>query len=153
MKKVSLGSRIGATLGTLLIVTALAACAGVGGSTSGGSGSSQDITGNWKLVSGTDAKGGFTPGTAAVTFKLNGHSSGGRGPCNSYGATTTGATTGTISIVVGIHTEMACMDPELNSTEARFFAALDKVTTAALDSGTLTLTGHGDGLVFTRATT
>jgi heat shock protein HslJ len=48
---------------------------------------------------------------------------------------------------------MACMNPELNSTEARYFAALDKVTTAALERGTLTLTGNGDSLVFTRATT
>jgi heat shock protein HslJ len=158
MKKVSLGGRIGAILGTVLIVTVLAACASAGGSTSGGSssrgsGSSQDITGNWQLVSGTDAKGAFTPGSAIVTFKLDGQSSGGHGPCNSFGATATGAKTGTIAIVVGIHTDMACMDPELGSTEARYFAALDKVTTAALDSGTLTLTGNGDSLVFTRATT
>jgi heat shock protein HslJ len=178
VKKVSLVSRIGAMLGSVLIVAALAGCAGgaggagsggfptggssaggsgsgssgSGGSGAGGSGSSQDITGNWQLVSGTDAKGAITPGSAVVTFRFNGQSSGGRGPCNSFGATAKGTTTGAISIVVGIHTEMACVDPELNSTESRYFAALDRVTTAALDSGTLTLTGNGDSLVFSRAT-
>ena len=178
MKKVSLVSRIGAMLGSVLIVAALAGCAGgaagagsggfptggsspggsgsggsgSGGSGSGGAGSSKDITGNWQLVSGTDAKGAITPGSAVVTFKFNGQSSGGRGPCNSFGATAKGTTTGAISIVVGIHTEMACVDPELNATEARYFATLDKVTTAALDNSTLTLTGNGDSLVFSRAT-
>jgi heat shock protein HslJ len=149
-------------LGSVLIVAALAACAGVagsgggsgsGGSGFGGSGSAQDITGNWQLTGGTDAKGAITPGSAVVTFKFNGQSSGGRGPCNSFGATSTGTTTGSITIVVGIHTEIACLDPELNSTESRYFAALDKVGTAALESGTLTLTGNGDTLVFTRAAT
>jgi heat shock protein HslJ len=152
MKRVSLGSRLGAMLSSVLIVTALAACASAGGSGHSSS-SSQGITGNWRLVSGADAKGAFTTGSAVVTFTLDGQSSGGRGPCNSFGATTTGATTGAISVVVGIHTDMACMDPELNATEARYFAALDKVTTAALERGTLTLTGNGDSLVFTRATT
>jgi heat shock protein HslJ len=169
MNRASLVSRLGAMLGSVLIVAALAGCAAVGdggsgsggsgsagsgsgSSGSGGSGSSQDLTGNWQLVSGADAKGVITPGSAVVTFKFNGQSSGGRGPCNSFGATAKGTTTGAISIVVGIHTEMACVDPELNSTESRYFAALDKVTTAALDSGTLTLTGNGDSLVFSRAT-
>jgi heat shock protein HslJ len=179
MNQVSLRSRIGAMLGSVLIVTALAACAspvgvgsggsgggsggsgsggsssggasGSGSSGSGGSGSPQDITGNWQLVSGTDAKGNMTPGGATVTFTFNGQSSGGHGPCNSFGATATGTTTGTIAIVVGIHTEMACLDPELNATENRYFAALDKVTSASLDSDTLTLTGDGDSLVFSRA--
>ncbi|MDQ1546359.1 MAG: hypothetical protein QOH69_1263 [Actinomycetota bacterium] len=160
MKKVSLLSRIGAMLGSVLIVTALAACASAGGGSghggSGpdgpGSGSPEDITGNWKLVGGTDAKGDITSGSAVVTFTFNGQSSGGHGPCNSFGATATGTTTGTIAIVVGIHTEIACVDPELNANESRYFAALDKVTTAALDNGRLTLTGDGDTLTFTRAT-
>jgi heat shock protein HslJ len=166
MNKVSLLNRIGAMLGSVLIVTTLAACAGAGGGTgspepggsgaggsTGGSGSrsSQDITGNWQLVGGTDAKGDITPGGAVVTFTFNGHSSGGHGPCNSFGATATGTTTGTIAIVVGIHTEIACVDPELNANESRYFAALDKVTTAALANGRLTLTGDGDTLTFTRA--
>jgi heat shock protein HslJ len=146
-------------LGSVLIVTALAACASAGasggsggGARSGGTpGSAQDITGSWQLVSGTDAKGAITAGDATVTFTFNGRSSGGHGPCNSFGATSTGTTTGPITIVVGIHTEIACVDPELNATEPRYFAALDKVTTASLDNGTLTLTGNGDTLTFTRA--
>jgi heat shock protein HslJ len=159
------GAVVRAVLVTALVTIALGGCAGATGSGSGGSGSggsgsggsgsggsgSDDVTGNWQLVSGTDEKGVITPGPAVVTFKLNGASSGGHGPCNSFGATTKGTTIGTITIVVGIHTEMACVDPDLNTTEARYFAALDKVTSAALDHGTLTLSGDGDTLVFTKA--
>ena len=137
-----------------MLVVALAGCAAaVGGGSGGGqTGSPSDITGRWQLVSGTDAKGPITPGSAVVTFTVNGASSGGRGPCNSFGATTRGATTGTIAIVVGIHTEIACVDPDLMTTETRYFAALDKVTTATLADGTLTLSGNGDTLVFSEAT-
>ena len=159
--------RIGSVLGALtcaaIVIAALAGCAtaangggsgggsGAGGSGAGGSGSSHDITGNWQLVSGTDAKGAITPGAATVTFAFNGASSGGHGPCNSFGATAQGTTTGTIHIVVGIHTDMACVDPDLNTTESRYFAALDAVTKASIDGGTLTLSGGDDSLVFTRS--
>ena len=161
----TIGSRVEALLGagllTLLVVLALSGCAGAtrtgggsstGGSGTGGPGSPRDITGTWQLVSGTDATGAITPRTALVTFTFNGESSGGRGPCNSFGAIAEGTTTGTTRIVVGIHTEMACVDPDLNTTESRYFAALGQITKAALDDGTLTLTGGGDSLVFTRAT-
>jgi heat shock protein HslJ len=151
-------TRIGAWLGTALIVISLAGCAAASGGSGSDSGSGspapgRDITGNWQLVSGTDATGDITPGKAVVTFKFDGSTSGGRGPCNSFGATAKGTTIGTISIVVGIHTEMACVDADLNTTEGRYFAALDKMTKASLANETLTLTGDGDSLVFTRATT
>jgi heat shock protein HslJ len=120
------------------------------GSSSSGSGSSASIRGTWKLTSGTDSTGAISPGTANVTLKVNGGSSGGHGPCNSFGADVTGTTTGAITIVVGIHTDMACVDPDLNTTETRYFAALDAVSKAALTSETLTLSGGGDTLVFSR---
>jgi heat shock protein HslJ len=164
MNSRSLSGRLVALLGSALLVLALAGCAGAvgtgdgsgnsstGGGSTSGSGTAQSITGSWQLTSGTDAQGAMTLGTAAVTFTINGASSGGRGGCNAFGAKTTGSTTGAITIVVGIHTDMACVDPDIMSTEGRYFAALDKVTNAALDNGTLTLTGGGDTLVFSKAT-
>jgi heat shock protein HslJ len=157
-------NRIATLLCSTLVAISLAGCAagtgggsgpggsGAGGSGAGGSGASRTITGSWQLLSGTDAKGAITPGAARVTFTINGKSSGGRGPCNAFGATTRGTTTSTISIVVDIHTDMACVEPDQNTTESRYFAALNTVTRAALDNGTLTLSGGGDSLVFTRAT-
>ena len=142
-------------LGAAAITVMLAGCASgrVSGGTGGrsGTGSSHDINGAWQLVSGSDETGTITPGNAMVTFTFNGQSSGGHGPCNSFGATATGTTTGPVSIRVGIHTEMACVESELNTTETRYFAALDKVTTADLRAGTLVLSGAGDTLNFTRA--
>jgi heat shock protein HslJ len=104
------------------------------------------------LVTGSDAKGTFTPGSATVTLDLNGARSGGKGPCNAFGAKTSASTTGPIAIILGIRTEMACAEPELNTTEARYFAALGLVKTAAIASGRLSLTGGGDSLVFVRST-
>jgi heat shock protein HslJ len=134
-----------AVLAAALLLVALAGCARASHSSP-----ARNIGGNWQLVSGTDATGGITPGQAIVTFKFDGANSSGRGPCNSFGATAKGSTTGSISIVVGIHTEMACVDAGLNATEGRYFAALDKVRKATLEKETLTLSGGGARLVFTR---
>jgi heat shock protein HslJ len=147
MNRAGIAARAASWLGATLLVVALAGCAAATGA-----GSGQDITGNWRLVSGTDATGDITPGKAVVTLTIDGDSSGGHGPCNSFGATTAATTTGTISIVVGIHTEMACVDAELNTTESRYFAALGTVTRASLEKKKLTLAGDGDMLVFTKAT-
>ena len=111
-----------------------------------------DPTGTWAPVSGTDATGTITRGTAPVTFTFKGTSSGGRGPCNSFGATATGTTTGSIHIEVGIHTNMAGLGPQVNSTESRYFAALDAVTTAAPKGESLSLTEQGASLVFQQST-
>jgi heat shock protein HslJ len=146
----SLSGRLVALLGSALLALALAGCAGAVG-TGGGAAASRSITGSWQLTRGTDAKGAMTLGASAVTLTINGASSGGRGGCNAFGAKTTGSTTGTISIVVGIHTDMACVDPDIMSTEGRYFAALDTVTNASLANGKLTLTGGGDTLVFSKA--
>jgi heat shock protein HslJ len=164
MNSRSLSGLLAALLGSALVVLVLAGCAGAIGTGGGGTppsgtgtgtgtGTVQSITGSWRLTSGTDAKGAMTLGTSAVTLTINGPSSGGRGGCNAFGAKTTGTTTGTIRVEVGIHTDMACVDPDIMSTESRYFAALDKVTNAALDNGILTLTGGGDTLVFGKAST
>jgi heat shock protein HslJ len=168
-------NRLAVLLWSAVLAMTLAGCASAAGGGSGGPGSSstgstapsgpggspapgtggsasQDITGGWQLVSGTDSKGAISPGAAAVTFTINGTSSGGHGPCNSFGATTRGSTTGQIDISIGIHTDIACVDPDVMTTESRYFAALNRVTNAALADGTLTLSGGGDTLVFSKGT-
>ena len=144
--------RIVALLGAIVLVIVLAGCASPRAG-DGGTGQTQSITGTWQLASGSDGTGTILPGEATVTFIFNGQNSGGHGPCNSFGATSTGTTTGPVTITLGIHTEMACVggDPDPNTTEARYFAALDKITTAAMTNGKLVLTGGGDSLQFTRA--
>ncbi len=165
------GRRIGGTATALLIAILVAGCAsatsgggsgaggsgpggsGPGGSGPGGSSSVESITGTWQLIRGTDSKGTISPGTAEITLKLDGKSSGGHGPCNAFGATASSGTTGAISIRVGIHTDMACAEAVLNTTEARYFAALGTVTAASIANSQLMLSGDGDTLLFARATT
>ncbi|HEY1529801.1 MAG TPA: META domain-containing protein [Galbitalea sp.] len=158
-----LAARATVLVGATALVLLLAGCATAVGSGGGGNSPSptptatvaptpgaRDITGKWYLVSGTDAKGAISPGGTDVTFTFNGASSGGHSTCNSFGANAIGTTAGPVTIVIGIHTEIACVDPELMTTEDRYFAALGKVDTASVIDGTLTLSGAGDTLVFQR---
>ncbi len=164
-----MSARIRATVAVsaILAVLALAGCAsptvsgggsgaggsGAGGSGPGGSSTTTPITGNWSLLSGTDSKGAITPpDQATVTLKLDGRSSGGRGPCNAFGAMASASTTGPLTITLGVHTDMACVEPDYNTTEARYFAALGAIRSASVAGGKLTLTGGGDTLVFARET-
>jgi heat shock protein HslJ len=161
-------SRILIGLLAFVLAIALGGCAAApgggtssGGSSSGGptgggptgtsSASPQSILGSWQLVSGTDANGTFSPDGATVILRLDGAKSGGQGPCNAYGATETGSTTGPISIRLGIRTMMACAEAARNVVESRYFAALGKVSHAALADGKLTLSGRDVSLVFTMA--
>jgi heat shock protein HslJ len=163
-------SRILLGLSAFVLAIALGGCAAASGGAGGGSGggpsggssgtssdtpsaSPQSILGTWQLVSGSDAAGALSPGDATVILKLDGDKSGGQGPCNAFGATETASTTGPISIRVGIHTDMACAEAAKNVIETRYFAALGKVSRAALADGKLTLTGGGVSLVFSRAST
>jgi heat shock protein HslJ len=152
-------SRILLGLAAVAIAVAVGGCASATGG--GGYGSSgtpspsaataQSILGTWQLASGTTANGSISPDGSTVTLKLDGAHSGGQGPCNSFGATETGSTTGKISIRVGIRTMMACAEAARNVTESNYFAALGKVTDASIASGNLTLTGGGVSLDFTKA--
>ena len=143
-----------AVIAGVILAVLLAGCAAAPGSGStGGSSSPAPIAQTWRFVTGTDANGTFSPDGAAVTLKIDGVHSGGQGPCNAFGAKVTGSVTGPISIVVGIHTMMACSEAIRNITESRYFAALGKVTRSSISSGDLTLTGHGVRLVFARART
>jgi heat shock protein HslJ len=147
--------RLLALLGMALLAVVLAGCAGAragdSGNGQGGTSQPQTITGTWQLVRGSDTSGTFLPGGAVVTFTFDGKTSGGHGPCNSFGATTAATTTGPVSITMGIHTDMACVDDDLNNAESRYFDALGKVSSAAIADGMLTLSGDGDSLQFTRA--
>lgn len=151
-------NRILLGLAAVAIAVAVGGCASTSGGGYGGSGgpsppaaTPQSILGTWQLVGGTTANGSISPDGSTVTLKLDGAHSGGHGPCNSFGATETGSTTGKISIRVGIRTMMACAEAARNVTESNYFAALGKVTDASLASGNLTLTGGGVSLVFTKA--
>jgi heat shock protein HslJ len=108
------------------------------------------LSGDWQLVSGTDSTGAITPGGAVVTLVFAGTQVHGNGSCNAFGATASAAITGPLTIRVGIHTEMACSQAARNATESRYFAALGRVTAAAIADNQLTLTGGGDTLVFSR---
>ena len=139
-----------------ILTVLLAGCAASSGDGSSGGSSSPSpspIAQTWRFVTGTDANGTFSPDGAAVTLKIDGVHSGGQGPCNAFGAKVTGSVTGPISIVVGIHTMMACSEAIRNITERRYFAALGKVTRSSISGGDLTLTGDGVRLVFARART
>jgi heat shock protein HslJ len=149
-----------AIIASILLAFVLVGCAAASGGGSGPGGSSgtpsappEPIAETWQFVSGTDTNGAISPAGAVVTLKIDGAHSGGQGPCNAFGATVTGSTTGAISIVVGIHTMMACSEAVRNVTESRYFAALGKVTHSSISSGDLTLTGGGVTLVFARART
>jgi heat shock protein HslJ len=151
-----------AVIVTVLLAAVLAGCAAASGGSFSSSSSSpspspsaspQPIAETWQFVTGSDANGTFSPDGAVVTLRIDGLHSGGQGPCNAFGATVTGSVTGTISIVVGIHTMMACSEAVRNVTESRYFAALGKVTHSSISSGDLTLTGDGVRLAFSRART
>lgn len=147
------GYRAAALACAFAAMLALAGCArGVAGSDPAPTDTPTSISGSWQFESGTDSVGRIAMGNATATFRFDGDRSGGRGPCNSFGATASGATTGAITIVVGIHTDMACLDPMLNTSESRYLAALDAVTRATVHGGALTLSGGGAVLTFGRHT-
>jgi heat shock protein HslJ len=142
-----------AAVAAALLTVLLTGCAtAVSGGGSGAGGSKQVITGTWQLVRGTDSHGAISPGTTDVTLRIDGSSSGGHGPCNAFGATVSSATTGALTVKMGITTEIACVPADVNTTEARYFGNLRAVTTASRAGRQLTLSGGGDTLVFTRAT-
>ena len=154
--------RIVLGLTAVALAVALTGCAATAGAAGDGTGAggapaptptatATSILGSWQLVSGTDSRGAISPDGSTVILKLDGAHSGGQGPCNSYGATETGSTTGPISIRVGIRTMMACAEAARNATESRYFAALGDISHASLTGGKLTLEGSEVSLVFTRA--
>lgn len=143
----------------ILFVSFLAAlsliAAACGGDDSGGDDSAGDggggtaAEGSWTLESGTvDGEPIALLDDYPVTLVIEGEQAGGRAACNSYG--------GTVSIdgssfALGdvAWTEMGC-EPAAMESEQAFLAALMLVDTISVEGDTLTLSGGGAELVFTR---
>ena len=148
------GGRRIASLAILVAVT-LAGCA----STGAGGGSSPApprVSGNWILLSATDARGAMNLSGSTITLQIDGAKSGGRGPCNGYGFRISGTTAGSRpgiyvgAITIGnlAATEMACLKDPLNRLETRYFAALTEISSASMNDRTLVLAGNGVELDF-----
>jgi heat shock protein HslJ len=153
-----MSARALAGLAALVIALALGGCASGGAETPtpptphtptivpGG----QSITGNWQLASGTDGKGAMTLDSDAITLKISGSGAGGKAPCNGYGFHLSSDSTGPVVVTRGVATDMACVDPDRMALEARYLAAFDRITEAALESDRLILTGTDVRLQFTK---
>lgn len=104
-------------------------------------GSGGDLTGEWKLQSGTH-QGQAIPivPNAPITLTITGTQIGGRAACNSYGGKlqVNGAT---FIISELIQTEMACADANAMASESAYLAALAVVGTASRSGGSLVLSG------------
>lgn len=75
---------------------------------------------------------------------------GGNGGCNGYGADYALGGNGSIEFGVPISTMMACEPALVMQNESAFLSALAEVTNFQIVGNTLTLTGGGHTLVFTR---
>ena len=129
-----------ARLTTLVVAGALVlgGCAANGEPGNGGT-----LEGEWVLNSGADASGALDLTGAQITLTIgDADTSGGRAPCNSYGATINGGPPD-VSITVGAVTEMACVDERLMILETRYLAALGGVRIAEQTADELVLSGEG----------
>jgi heat shock protein HslJ len=100
------------------------------------------------LASGSDGDGEFDLSATSITLTIAGaDDSGGRTPCNSYGALVTG-TADALDIQLGAMTEAACADQYLMELEGRYVQALDAVDRADRGDDTLLLTGESVELLF-----
>jgi len=137
------------------LVVLLAGCSSLSstGPNAGGSSpdaSSNELAGEWVLQSGSDDTGTFDLKDSTSTLTLTGGNTGGRTPCNIFGADVTGGI-GSIDITPTFQTEAACADPGLMELEPRYLAALEAVTSATVKDDALLLRGGGVELTFTLA--
>lgn len=116
---------------------------------SGGGTGMIDGTGDWRLVSGTNAGAPIplVPGSD-ITMTVDGSQISGRSACNQYGGDIIVAN-GQVQFGPLFMTEMACEEPVMAS-EAAYHAALAGVRAATRDGDTLTLTGDGVELIYER---
>ncbi len=116
---------------------------------SGGGSGTIDGTGDWRLVSGTNAGAPIpiVPGSD-ITMTVEGSQISGRSACNQYGGDIIVAN-GQVQFGPLFMTEMACEEPVMAS-EAAYHAALAGVRAATRDGDTLTLTGDGVELIYER---
>jgi heat shock protein HslJ len=108
-----------------------------------------DATGDWRLVSGTNA-GVDVPIVAGsdITMTVAGSEISGRSACNQYGGQVI-VENGQVTFGPLFMTEMACPEPVMAS-EAAYHAALAEVRAATRDGDRLTLSGDGVELVYER---
>ncbi len=108
-----------------------------------------DATGDWRLVSGTNAGAAIPllPGVE-ITLSVEGSHVSGRSACNQYGGDVV-VEGGVIRFGPMAMTEMACEEPAMTA-EAAYAAALGNVRAAARDGDRLTLSGPGVELVYER---
>jgi heat shock protein HslJ len=134
-----------ATIVLLATALVLAACAEEEVLVSPPGGASLPGT-RWVVTGFTiDGAGGLLPAGVRLTLDFNDAGGiGGTGGCNSYFGTVTFPEGGIAFTGIG-STEMAC-ETEVMDREARFFAALGRVTAFTLEDDHLTLTA-GDGTV------
>jgi heat shock protein HslJ len=132
-----------ARTGLLLAVFLLTGCAGgpAGGATT------DDVAGEWDLVSGTAAGAALPqPSGASATLLFDGTQAGGRSFCNLYG-TGYSLDGDTIRFEGFSGTEMAC-EPAVMTAERAYLSALGAVDRVAMDGGDLLLTGDDVELRF-----
>jgi len=131
----------------VIAVLALTGCGPTGDGFPNKTSAPSELDGDWQLSEGSDAQGAFELKDSVSTITLTGNRTGGRTPCNIFGATVTidGAT---ISIEPGAVTEAACADSDLMALEPRYLAALGAVTEQKLSGETLTLSGKDVILTF-----
>ena len=149
------------TLGIVAIATLMLTGCGVGSSTDpGAAGNSPTadagpLGGEWVLQSGSDETGDFDLKDSTSTLMLSGANTGGRTPCNIFGADVEtdidDAGSGTVDITPTFQTEAACEDAELMALEPRYLDALEAVTTVAVKGETLTLSSDSVTLEFSLA--
>jgi len=113
------------------------------------------LGGEWVLQSGSDETGDFDLKDSTSTLTLTGANTGGRSPCNIFGASVEvdvdDSGTGTVDITPTFQTEAACEDPDLMALEPRYLDALDAVADVTVSGETLTLSSKGVTLEFSLA--
>ena len=113
------------------------------------------LDGEWVLQSGSDETGDFDLKDSTPTLTLTGANTGGRTPCNIFGADVELEAdddgSGSVDITSTFQTEAACGDTDLMALEPRYLDALNAVTTVAVDGETLTLSSESVTLEFSRA--
>jgi hypothetical protein len=114
------------------------------------SGTDPRLTGDWLLVSGSDAVGGLTEVTAPVSLSIGVRSAHGRGPCVDYSAKIIGGVGPVFVSVSRRATAERCEIASVIRLDDRYASALAQVTFARIDDGTLTLAGPSAHLTYAR---
>ena len=135
-------------MGRLLRVAAILATGLLLGACSWG-GPGRELQGEWQLTEAADGDGTMDLKGSTVTMWLEEDSARSDGPCNILQFELRGGP-GDVEVELGPITERACLDQDLMAIERRYVDTLGAVTTAEVDGGTLTLSGDGGHLRWSR---